>query len=406
MSNTITWTIAFRNPRANRFRRVTNWNGTWDQASELARAYVTLYPQLQVWVTTTKEAEDAGYTVEEDRGTIMVESGRRVKVIDNAELTAAELAKLQVITFERIGREAALADEPAAPSVNAKVQAALEGRTVGDPVNVRVMEAFSRGYDAVRDEQAQAVLAEPVEAPAAPQPRYVAVKSDSQSFPFMVHDNRRNQTVPGSSVTNMEAAVQHAARLNALPHYYAGIEHGTMAWCVQENRVGGPRCSTRWFGDDAQAQAEAKALEMNQEEGLLLPEPVIEEDHYPLTALEMEIETDAIEAAERTGIVDDRPDETTVEFEVAITPVLVWADGTVTTGYTELADRLKGIYYGHEVENFTLYVTQGGGLEKATARQLSSHTDEDDWMDVQIGVFAGDATAPVITIGLRIDGRA
>lgn len=297
MSNTITWTIAFRNPRANRFRRVTNWNGTWDQASELARAYVTLNPQLQVWVTTTKEAEDAGHTVEEDRGTIMVESGRRVKVIDNAELSARELAELQVITFERIGREAAQADEPAAPAANAKVQAALEGRVVGDPANARIMEAFSRGYQAVRDAQADAVLAEPVEAPAAPQPRYVAVKSDSQSFPFMVHDNRRNQTVPGSSVTNMEAAAQHAARLNALPHYYAGIEHGTMAWCVQENRVGGPRCSTRWFGDDAQAQAEAKALEMNQEEGLLLPEPVIEEDHYPLTALEMEIEADAIEAA-------------------------------------------------------------------------------------------------------------
>jgi hypothetical protein len=58
------------------------------------------------------------------------------------------------VDFEEIGRQAALNDEPAAPAANATVQAALAGRTVGDPENIRIMQAFSKGYQAERQAQA------------------------------------------------------------------------------------------------------------------------------------------------------------------------------------------------------------------------------------------------------------
>lgn len=83
----------------------------------------------------------------------------RYGVIYRKELTgAAAKAYKQVFEFEEIGRQAALNDEPAAPGVNIQVMAALEDRAVGDPVNARVMEAFSRGYQSVRDQQARHTL--------------------------------------------------------------------------------------------------------------------------------------------------------------------------------------------------------------------------------------------------------
>jgi hypothetical protein len=51
-----------------------------------------------------------------------------------------------------------------------------------------------------------------------------------------------------------------------MPMYYAGTELGTGLWCVQQYKVGGPRCSPRYVGPDAQQQAEQRATEMNAED--------------------------------------------------------------------------------------------------------------------------------------------
>jgi hypothetical protein len=87
-------------------------------------------------------------------------SGRRIssRWTDKAD-AIAKLASLQPLNFEAVGRQAALNDESAAPVSNADVRYALAGHQVGDPENIRIMEAFQKGYQAVRDEQAAEVLA-------------------------------------------------------------------------------------------------------------------------------------------------------------------------------------------------------------------------------------------------------
>jgi hypothetical protein len=99
-----TWTLAYRNPRANRFQRVTNWSGTWHQAHELASIFGQANPGLQVWYTTTlateqrQAAEIAAGTLRpdyaEDHGNIMLDSGKRIRVFDNGTLSAEILAQV------------------------------------------------------------------------------------------------------------------------------------------------------------------------------------------------------------------------------------------------------------------------------------------------------------------------
>lgn len=104
------WTIAFRNPRANAFHRVTNWSGTWHQASEMAGIFGKANPDMQVWYTISRtyeiaEAIDLPQRVErgeitqelaasylEDHGNILVDSGKRIRIRDNRELSAEMLA--------------------------------------------------------------------------------------------------------------------------------------------------------------------------------------------------------------------------------------------------------------------------------------------------------------------------
>lgn len=81
-----TWTIAYRKPRANRFQRVTNWHGTWAQACELAHDFAEANPELQVFYVPTAASEADG-TNPEDAGNILVDSGKRVRMIDNGELS-------------------------------------------------------------------------------------------------------------------------------------------------------------------------------------------------------------------------------------------------------------------------------------------------------------------------------
>jgi hypothetical protein len=81
------WTIAFRKPRANRFQRVTNWYGTWDEAMALATVFAEANPELQVFYVPFLGSEHA-----EDAGTVLADSGKRVRIIDNAELSGDMLA--------------------------------------------------------------------------------------------------------------------------------------------------------------------------------------------------------------------------------------------------------------------------------------------------------------------------
>jgi hypothetical protein len=104
-----TWTIAWRKPRANRFQRATNWAGTWAEAFEMAQAFGELHPDLQVYYTTSLEHEQAqaaelprrvaageisqelADSYLEDHGNILVDSGKRVRIVDNGVIEQALL---------------------------------------------------------------------------------------------------------------------------------------------------------------------------------------------------------------------------------------------------------------------------------------------------------------------------
>lgn len=81
------WTVAFRKRTANRFQRVTNWSGSWDDAVRMAGVVGEAHPELEIFYTTTREAEESGYVSDEDQGNILVDSGKRIRVVDNAELS-------------------------------------------------------------------------------------------------------------------------------------------------------------------------------------------------------------------------------------------------------------------------------------------------------------------------------
>lgn len=109
---TSSWTIAYRNPRANHFKRATNWSGTWAEAVEMARVFGDLHPEFQVWYTTTVEYEqwtaqeiaagtlDASYA--EDHGNIMVDSGKRVRVRETGQVDAESLRRFELGQASRV----------------------------------------------------------------------------------------------------------------------------------------------------------------------------------------------------------------------------------------------------------------------------------------------------------------
>lgn len=88
-----TWTIAYRKPRANRFQRATDLELTWTQAYYAAGTFAEAHPNLQVFYVTSRAWEihsaaeiAAGRMAPEyaeDHGNVMVDSGKRVRMIDN-----------------------------------------------------------------------------------------------------------------------------------------------------------------------------------------------------------------------------------------------------------------------------------------------------------------------------------
>lgn len=90
----VTWTLAYRKPKANRFQRVTNWEGTWAQARELAATFGAAHPELQVWYVPSAASDAGGHTFPEDRGNILTDTGRRVKIRETGKLSAELLAQV------------------------------------------------------------------------------------------------------------------------------------------------------------------------------------------------------------------------------------------------------------------------------------------------------------------------
>lgn len=89
------WTIAYRKRTANRFLRVSTWAGTWSQAVGMARLFGAANPDLEVYYTSNRAAEVEGFVVEEDCRNILVDSGRRVRIIEtDVELPAEMIARI------------------------------------------------------------------------------------------------------------------------------------------------------------------------------------------------------------------------------------------------------------------------------------------------------------------------
>lgn len=89
------WTIAYRKRTANRFLRVSTWAGTWSQAVGMARLFGEANPDLEVYYTSSRTAEIEGFVIEEDRGNILVDSGRRVRIAEtDIELPAEMIARI------------------------------------------------------------------------------------------------------------------------------------------------------------------------------------------------------------------------------------------------------------------------------------------------------------------------
>jgi hypothetical protein len=91
-----TWTLAYRKRTANRFQRMTNWEGTWAQARELAVIFGEAHPELDIWYVPTQASDANG--APEDIGNILVESGRRVRIRENGTAPEWLLARVPSAT--------------------------------------------------------------------------------------------------------------------------------------------------------------------------------------------------------------------------------------------------------------------------------------------------------------------
>lgn len=93
MSDIKGWTIAYRKRTANRFLRVTNWQGSWAQALAMAALFSAENPDLQVWYVPTAEFELQGGDPA-DIGNVMIDSGKRIKIREGGELPAEMIARI------------------------------------------------------------------------------------------------------------------------------------------------------------------------------------------------------------------------------------------------------------------------------------------------------------------------
>ncbi|MEU8086326.1 hypothetical protein AB0B57_22290 [Micromonospora sp. NPDC049101] len=100
----VTWTIAYRKPRANHFKRAANFAGTWHQAREVAAMFMEANPDLQVYYVTTASTEQdeaariaagtLGAEYADDHGNVMLDNGKRIKVRETGQLSPELLARV------------------------------------------------------------------------------------------------------------------------------------------------------------------------------------------------------------------------------------------------------------------------------------------------------------------------
>lgn len=172
------WTIAYRKPRANRFIRPTNFTGTWAQAKALASVFAEANPEMQVYYVPSREAELAGAVAVEDIANVLVDSGKRVRIVEQGEVgaeliarvPAADVAQARWIAGETIA-------EPAPERVTVSAVEVVDGAEV--PVGAPRETTMSReALDALR-----------AEAPAAParDERLVEQREQvaSMTFPYV-----------------------------------------------------------------------------------------------------------------------------------------------------------------------------------------------------------------------------
>lgn len=80
------WTVAYRKPRANRFRRIP-LQLTWRQAQVLATlVFNALGGEYEVYTVSTAEAEATDRVAQEDKGNVLSHTGRRVRLVDTGAL--------------------------------------------------------------------------------------------------------------------------------------------------------------------------------------------------------------------------------------------------------------------------------------------------------------------------------
>jgi hypothetical protein len=92
-TDAMTWTIAYRKRTANRFLRVSNWQGTWTQAVAMAAVFSETNPELQVYYVPTAEAEQDGATPE-DIGNVLVDSGKRIRIAEGGGVPDEMIARI------------------------------------------------------------------------------------------------------------------------------------------------------------------------------------------------------------------------------------------------------------------------------------------------------------------------
>jgi hypothetical protein len=273
---------------------------------------------------------------------------------DDETATASAIAEIleQPVDFEAIGRQAALNDEPAAPAANATVQAALEGRQVGDPETTSIMQAFSKGYQSVRDAEAQAVLDE-----------------EAYDMPLTGTDEFDGE-IPASTHTITDRDIREHVVEPLLGEFAADYDiEAIMADLF-----------ARW------PRSEWTYAEL----------------HYDHADFDADAFTEILQRHDRTAdqFVQVHPLQT----------VLVWLDSTVEVGEDKLRRLLEDVAYGREIDDLPkLYLAHGDSLLEAKTRLISQEKEGDDWLLETHGVFLASATdfsAPLFTIGLRIDGRA
>lgn len=100
-------------------------------------------------ITNVEQLADALALMDADQAwTRLSYQEQAVRLLEHFNLTPAD------IEFEQLGRQAFANGDMAAPGLNVRVREALKDFSVGDYRTQRIMQAFSRGYDAARDEVA------------------------------------------------------------------------------------------------------------------------------------------------------------------------------------------------------------------------------------------------------------